>query len=112
MEREESEISVKTTPVFDKWHEKIRKKDSVLYLTIALRLRRLAQGDFGDHKEFGGIFELRIFSGGGVRIYCKLIGNTLVVLLCGGKKDTQQGDIAKAKELAEEVVNDYETERF
>ena len=40
--------------------------------------------------------------GPGYRIYYLQEGDTLVLLLCGGDKSTQQNDIEKAHELAEE----------
>ena len=41
--------------------------------------------------------ELRIFVGQGYRVYYGLDGETVVILLCGGNKSTQQRDIEKAK---------------
>ncbi len=45
----------------------------------------------------GGVFELRLHFGPGYRIYFGQIENTLVLLLCGGDKKSQQGDIETAK---------------
>jgi putative addiction module killer protein len=62
---------------------------------------RLAEGLLGDVAFVGdGISELRIHYGPGYRIYFYRKGNTLVVLLCGGDKSSQQRDIASAKKLA------------
>jgi len=38
----------------------------------------------------------------GYRIYFQKRGNTIIVLLCGGNKSTQQKDIETAKRLARE----------
>jgi putative addiction module killer protein len=62
---------------------------------------RLAEGLLGDVAFVGdGISELRIHYGPGYRIYFYRKGNTLVVLLCGGDKSSQQRDIVSAKKLA------------
>jgi putative addiction module killer protein len=48
------------------------------------------------------VSELRIHYGPGYRIYFQQRGDTIIVLLCGGDKDSQVRDIAAAKRLAEE----------
>jgi putative addiction module killer protein len=61
----------------------------------------LSLGNPGDVKSVGdGVSELRIDYGPGYRIYFMRAGQTLIVLLAGGDKRTQQRDIEKAKELA------------
>ncbi len=61
-------------------------------------------GNFGDAAPVGeGVSELRIFYGPGYRIYFVLRDSVLVVLLSGGDKDSQQSDIAKAKEIAKQL---------
>jgi len=70
---------------------------------IASRLDRLAFGNAGDVKPVGsGISELRIDYGPGYRVYFLGHGKEIVILLCGGDKSTQAGDIKTAKRLAEE----------
>jgi putative addiction module killer protein len=49
-----------------------------------------------------GISELRIHHGPGYRVYFQKRGNTVIVLLCGGDKSSQEKDIRAAKRLAEE----------
>ena len=62
------------------------------------RLARVRLGLLGDCKSVGGgVYELRIASGPGYRVYFAQIGQTVVLLLCGGDKSTQAADIAKAK---------------
>ncbi len=57
----------------------------------------------GGVKYFGGIGEMRIDYGPGYRLYFAKRGETIVVLLCGGDKATQDGDIRRAIELAKDV---------
>jgi putative addiction module killer protein len=49
-----------------------------------------------------GISELRIHYGPGYRIYFHKRSDTIIVLLCGGDKSTQEKDIKAAKRLAAE----------
>lgn len=46
---------------------------------------------------------MRIHHGPGYRIYFTRRGHTLIVLLAGGEKKTQQRDIRRAQKLAEEL---------
>ena len=58
-------------------------------------------GYIGDAQPVGdGVFEMRIHYGPGYRLYFIREGGQMVVLLCGGDKDSQQRDIRQAKELA------------
>ena len=43
---------------------------------------------------------MRIHYGPGYRLYFMSRGSSVVVLLCGGDKDSQQRDIALAKRIA------------
>jgi putative addiction module killer protein len=68
-----------------------------------LRLRRMEAGSFGDVEPVGnGLSELRIDYGPGYRVYFMRRGAVLIVVLCGGDKDSQRTDIAAAKRLAKE----------
>ncbi len=81
---------------FDEWLESLRDKRS--QATIANRLIRVAQGNFGLCRKLeSGIQELKIDLGPGFRIYFAEDGDTLVVLLCGGDKSSQSKDIEKAR---------------
>jgi putative addiction module killer protein len=65
---------------------------------IDARLARLRLGNLGDVKRVGeGIHELRLDFGPGYRIYFGQQGRTVIILLYGGDKSTQQRDIRKAK---------------
>ena len=63
-----------------------------------MRLDRVAEGNFGDHRSIGGgVSELRINRGPGYRVYYTIRQRTVVVLLCGGDKASQKRDIEIAK---------------
>lgn len=57
-----------------------------------------------------GLSELRLDVGQGYRVYYLQDGNTLILLLCGGDKSTQQNDIDKAHELADQWNQDKKKE--
>jgi putative addiction module killer protein len=63
---------------------------------VKARLDRVEQGNYGDHKRFQSIIELRLHFGKGYRIYCAEEGAKLVILLVGGDKSSQRNDINKA----------------
>jgi putative addiction module killer protein len=66
---------------------------------IKERLKRVSLGNLGDCKSVGeGVFELRIDYGPGYRVYFGQIGSTIVLILLGGDKSTQNQDIRKAQE--------------
>lgn len=88
------------TPEFRKWLARL--KDDRAAARIAVRLDRLALGHPGDVKSFDGISEFRINYGPGYRVYYMQRGQLLIVLLCGGDKDSQSKDIKRAKALASE----------
>jgi putative addiction module killer protein len=94
-------IEVRKTDVFTRWFENL--KDRRAKARIQARIDRMEMGNFGDVGPVGeGVSELRIFHGPGYRVY--FIQTTfVVVLLCGGDKDSQQSDIAKAKDLAKQL---------
>jgi len=65
---------------------------------LEIRFRRVSAGIFGDIKPVGaGVMELREDIGPGYRVYLGRHGPTLVILLCGGNKQTQDADITRAK---------------
>ena len=95
-------IEVQQTEVYSRWFTGLRDRQAKARIDI--RIRRLSLGNFGDIKPVGeGVSELRISYGPGYRIYLVQRGNTLVILLAGGDKRTQQQDIKKAKEIAREL---------
>jgi putative addiction module killer protein len=86
---------------FARWVDSLR--DRAAAARINVRIRRLSLGKPADVRPVGaGVSELRIDYGPGYRIYFVNRGPEAVVLLCGGDKSTQDRDIGRAKELAEE----------
>jgi putative addiction module killer protein len=72
--------------------------DTQAQARITIALARLAQGNRSQVKGLGaGVAELRLDFGPGYRIYFGSDGLTLVILLAGGTKRRQNGDIAAAK---------------
>jgi probable addiction module antidote protein/putative addiction module killer protein len=64
------------------------------------RIRRLSLGNPGDVNPVGeGVSELRIDYGPGYRVYFVQRQQTIVILLAGGDKHTQDQDIKTAREL-------------
>ena len=60
-------------------------------------------GNFGDCKPVGsGVSEMRVHTGKGYRVYFMQENDCVYILLAGGDKSTQQKDIARAIELANE----------
>ena len=79
-----------------KWFKSL--KDKVTVARIVKRFERVEQGNYGDYASVGsGVFELRYFFGAGYRVYFAEDVNDVVVLLCGGDKDSQDEDIKIAK---------------
>jgi putative addiction module killer protein len=92
-------------PLFWDWLKLLR--DIQARARIRTRLDRLAMGNWGDHRALGGgVIELKIDWGPGYRVYVGKIGNTLVLLLCGGDKRTQQKDIELAKIYLKEYLDE------
>ncbi|MDP3896732.1 MAG: type II toxin-antitoxin system RelE/ParE family toxin [Mesorhizobium sp.] len=94
-------MQVLRSNVFSEWFHRLRDKAGKA--RIARRLDRLVDGHFGDVRSVGsGVSEMRIDHGPGYRIYFARRGDVVVLLLCGGDKDSQSRDIGRAKVLADE----------
>ena len=82
---------------FEEWLDDLNDKKAAA--RVLARLARVRQGNLGDCKSVGeGVSELRVDYGPGYRVYFGQKGQTLVVLLCGGDKRTQDRDIRLAKQ--------------
>jgi putative addiction module killer protein len=92
-------IEVRQTGAYAEWFAKLRDRQA--RARIDARIRRLSLGNPGDVKPVGeGVSELRIDYGPGYRVYFVQRGTTLIVLLAGGDKRTQDRDIKTAITLA------------
>ncbi|MDE1158082.1 MAG: type II toxin-antitoxin system RelE/ParE family toxin [Neorhizobium sp.] len=90
---------IEQTQTFRDWLSSLRDKQAAARITS--RIERAQAGNLGDVKPVGeGVSEMRIAHGPGYRVYVVRKGQRLLVLLCGGDKSTQEGDIAQAKRLA------------
>jgi putative addiction module killer protein len=94
-------IEVRQTAVFRKWWGGLR--DRRAQRRIADRIARIQGGLLGDIKLFDGLIEFRINHGPGYRLYAVRRGDVLIILLCGGDKSSQDRDIRKAREMAEQL---------
>jgi putative addiction module killer protein len=91
-------LEIRETPAYAAWFGGLRDREAKARIDI--RIRRLSLGNPGDVRSVGeGVSELRIHYGPGYRIYFISQGNTLVVLLAGGDKTSQDTDIQQAKYL-------------
>jgi len=81
---------------YREWLETVT--DAVAFAAIQSRTDRLKRGLFGDSKPVGkGVWELRIDTGPGYRVYYSRSGKQVVLLFCGGDKRSQTADIKTAK---------------
>jgi putative addiction module killer protein len=93
-------MEIRQTEVYFKWFNNLRDRQA--RARINARIRRLSLGNPGDVKPVGeGVSELRINYGPGYRVYFVQRQQTIVILLAGGDKHTQDQDIKTARELAQ-----------
>lgn len=92
----EREVEIyKTAQGKDHFKEWYKKLDLRLQMKVLARLEAVQRGNLGDHK----------FLSDGIRIYYSEINKVIVLLLCGGGKNTkrdQSRDIEKASGLLKE----------
>lgn len=82
---------------FQRWFAAL---DNSVAAKVTTALLGFECGNFSDSKNLrGGIWERRIHTGPGYRVYFGIDKRRLVVLLIGGSKRTQVGDIRKARLL-------------
>lgn len=94
-------IEVRYTAEAQRWLNSLR--DRAGRDRIISRVDRLKRGLVGDVQPVGdGISELRVHHGPGYRVYFLRRGELLVVILCGGDKDSQARDVTRARALAAE----------
>lgn len=94
-------LEIFTSETFDRWLRELR--DIRARARIEARILRLSRGNPGDAKPVGsGVSEMRIDYGPGYRVYFTRRGPLVILLLCGGNKRTQDADIKRAIEIAED----------
>jgi len=92
-------VEIRKTDLFAKWLDDLR--DIQAKARVLVRIERLASGNAGDVKPVGeGISEMRIDYGPGYRVYFIRRGSEVIILLAGGDKGSQAGDIKTALRLA------------
>ena len=80
---------------FRRWFRKLTTQQADRVEDV---LVRVSDGILGDTKHVGeGVYELRLHTGPGYRIYFGREGDELVILLIGGDKSSQQRDIQRAQ---------------
>ena len=95
-------IEISQTELYSRWFDGLR--DRRARSRIDIRIRRLSLGNPGDVRPVGeGVSELRIDYGPGYRVYFVQHGASLIILLAGGDKRTQDQDIQKAIRMAREL---------
>ena len=91
-------LEIRETSAYAAWFSVLR--DRTAKARIDIRIRRLSLGNPGDVRPIGeSVSELRIRYGSGYQIYFTKQGETLVILLAGGDKSSQEQDIRHAKDL-------------
>lgn len=95
-------IEISQTEVYARWFDGLH--DRRARVRIDIRIRRLSLGNPGDVRPVGeGVSELRIDYGPGYRVYFVQRGASLIILLAGGDKKTQDQDIQKAIKMARDL---------
>jgi len=93
-------MKIASTQVYRRWFSKL--KDETTKARINLRITRLAEGNAGNHRNLThGISELKLTFGAGYRVYYTQRNDELILLLIGGDKSTQDGDIKAAIEMVQ-----------
>ena len=89
---------IKQTPEFEFWLRSIR--DPKVRGRLLARLRKVSLGNLGDVAPiFEGIWEMREHFGAGWRMYYLQRRKTIILMLGGGSKSTQEADIKRVNKL-------------
>jgi len=94
---------------YRKWESEL---DSSARAIVWTRINRVRLGNFGDCEPLKGkgaigLYELRIHTGPGYRIYFGKIKDAVVIILCAGDKGSQALNIKKAKEYWQLYKNSF-----
>jgi putative addiction module killer protein len=92
-------MRVDKTLEYARWIDGLR--DVAGRARILVRVERLIAGNPRRHRHLaGGVSELKVDFGPGYRVYYAQRGAALLLLLAGGDKSSQAGDVERAIELA------------
>jgi putative addiction module killer protein len=90
--------NIEKTDDFIDWLTKL--KDKKAKAQIVIRISRIQDGLFGNHRSLGkGLSEVKIDFGPGYRLYYTIEGDKIIFLLMGGDKSSQDRDIIKARAM-------------
>ena len=90
-------FTVKILPEFDSWLNGLKNRTT--RLRLSRRIDKAQRGNLGDVKPVGdGVCEMSEHFGPGWRMYYAKRGDTLILMLGGGDKGSQEADIARAKQ--------------
>lgn len=84
---------------YAEWFDRL--KDEAARVKLLVRIDRAAHGNFEDWKSLTnskGVYELRVNSGPGYRVYYSIVGRKIILLLAGSTKKDQDRTIARARE--------------
>jgi putative addiction module killer protein len=97
-------LEIIKSDTFDAWLRSLRDRQAKV--RIEVRIRRLSLDNPGQYRSLkNGINELKIDYGPGYRVYYTFRNQTLVLLLCGGDKSTQDQDIKSALRILKQWEN-------
>jgi putative addiction module killer protein len=93
---------IRETYAFVQWFDALR--DRTAKSRIVARLRSARRGNLGDCKSLGaGLYEMRVHTGPGYRLYYVRRWPAVILLLCAGDKSSQSRDIEQARRLLQSV---------
>ena len=97
-----AKYQVQQTDVFSKWLAKLKDRRAVA--RILARLESVRLGNIRDAKSLGRrLYELRIHSGPGYRLYFTMRSDTIGLLLVGGSESRQESYVDRARKLLQEI---------
>lgn len=97
-------LEIIKSDTFDAWLRSLRDRQAKA--RVEVRIRRLSLDNPGQYRSLkNGINELKIDYGPGYRVYYTFRNQTLVLLLCGGDKSTQDQDIKTALRILKQWEN-------
>ena len=95
-------VEIQQARVYARWFRRLRDRQA--QARIESRIRRLRQGNPGDVGPVGnGVSELRIHYGPGYHVYFIRRGESVILLLAGGDKDSQDQNIRTVLEMASDL---------